>query len=354
MRKNKLLIIDKHHFGTLTDSYKWCEYLRQEFDITLICFDTGNPKIVMNNVAIKYVNYSGNVLIRGLRFLLISLFYIMFFNGKILVVYFEKCDILKKFFPKKRMLLDIRTLSVNVNASIRQAYDTKLIDTCTKYDLITVISQGIKNKINLPHKNIQILPLGADCISHESKNYSTIKLLYVGTLTGRNIDKTIIGLSTYIYKHHDSTIHYDIIGDGNNHELEQCMELASKLNISKYITFHGRVPYQQLTSFFDKCNVGVSFIPITDYFNEQPPTKTYEYALSGLYTIATKTTANTKLINDSNGLIINDTPEDFTLALEYIKQNKDNIDETSIRNSLKEYSWKNIVNCHLKPILANL
>ena len=354
MRKNKLLIIDKHHFGTLTDSYKWCEYLRQEFDITLISFDTGNPKIVMNNVAIKYVNYSGNVLIRGLRFLLISLFYIMFFNGKILVVYFEKCDILKKFFPKKRMLLDIRTLSVNVNASIRQAYDTKLIDTCTKYDLITVISKGIKDKINLPNKNIQILPLGADCISHESKNYSTIKLLYVGTLTGRNIDKTITGLSTFIYKHHDSTIHYDIIGDGNNHELEQCMELASKLNIDKYITFHGRLPYQQLTPFFDKCNVGVSFIPITDYFNEQPPTKTYEYALSGLYTIATKTDANTKLINDSNGLIINDTSEDFTLALEYIKQNKDNIDETSIRNSLKEYSWKNIVNCHLKPILANL
>lgn len=354
MRKNKLLIIDKHHFGTLTDSYKWCEYLRHEFDITLICFDTGNPKIIMDHVNIKYVNYSGSALIRGIRFLLISLFNIMFFNGKILVVYFEKCNILKKFFPKKRMLLDIRTLSVNVNASIRQAYDTKLINTCTKYDLITVISKGIKDKINLPNKNIQILPLGADCISHESKNYNTIKLLYVGTLTGRNIGKTITGLSTYIHNYNDTSIHYDIIGDGNNHELDQCIELASKLNIDKFITFHGRLPYQQLTPFFDKCNVGVSFIPITDYFNEQPPTKTYEYALSGLYTIATKTNANSRIINDSNGFLITDTPEDFTCALEYIRQNKNNIDETTIRDSLKKHSWENIVNNHLKPILANL
>ena len=36
--KQKLLIIDVNPFGALTDSVKWVKYLKDEWNITMICF----------------------------------------------------------------------------------------------------------------------------------------------------------------------------------------------------------------------------------------------------------------------------------------------------------------------------
>ena len=35
------MIINKEQFGYLTDAYYWCKYLRDEYEISFICFDTG-------------------------------------------------------------------------------------------------------------------------------------------------------------------------------------------------------------------------------------------------------------------------------------------------------------------------
>lgn len=44
MKKEKILIIDKHQFGYLTDSYKWSEYLCRKYKVNVVCFDTGQKK----------------------------------------------------------------------------------------------------------------------------------------------------------------------------------------------------------------------------------------------------------------------------------------------------------------------
>ena len=36
MYRQKLLIVNKEQFGCLIDSYKWCQYLRDDYDITLL------------------------------------------------------------------------------------------------------------------------------------------------------------------------------------------------------------------------------------------------------------------------------------------------------------------------------
>lgn len=41
---------------------------------------------------------------------------------------------------------------------------------------------------------------------------------------------------------------------------------------------------------------------MTEYYDSQPPTKTFEYALSGLYVLATKTRENEKVITNDNGV----------------------------------------------------
>lgn len=354
MQRNKLLIIDKHHFGTLTDSYKWCEYLRNDYSITMLCFDTGREKIPMDGIKFKYVNYSGNFAIRGIRFLLIAIWNALFFNGKIMVVYFEKCQWLKFISPFKKMIVDIRTLSVATNAEQREKNDTLLRNACRYFDMITAISEGVKQKINLPNKHIKILPLGSDVISEKPKDYSTLKLLYVGTFAGRDLHKTIEGLAQFCKEYPNINISYDIIGSGFNNELEEYKTLAATLNVAEKITFHGRLPYNQLKPFFDKCNIGVSFVPMTDYYDAQPPTKTFEYILSGLYTIATATSSNKELITTENGLLIHDSITDFANAISRIWKTHTKLNEQRIRQSLEKYSWNNIINDILKPILIQL
>lgn len=351
--KEKLLIIDKRQFGYLTDSYKWCEYLKDEYDITYLCFDAGYEKVKLTGVDVCYVYYKLPLLLRAMLFVITAIIKVSTFRGKILVIYYPSCSLLKKFFPKKKIHVDIRTLSVNVDEKERRLYDERLIRECACFDSISVISGGIAKKSGL--QNVKILPLGSDIISAAKKVYDNeMRLLYVGTLRNRNLEQTIEGLKLFLAKTSDMELHYDIVGDGYPGQLDELKNKTKTLGLERYITFHGMIPHGELKRFFDCSNIGISYVPITDYYENQPPTKTYEYALSGLFCIATGTDANKELINCDNGVIIKDTPESFCEGLEYFISVKGQLEENKIRRSLEFGLWKNIVNKRMKPIIETL
>ena len=116
---NKLLIICKPQFGYLTDSYKWCQYLQSEYEITYLCMDASREKVKSDNINVVYVSGRGIRLLRGIRYLLCCIWNLLFFKGKIIVVYFDGCAIFKYLFPSKCMLLDVRTLSVVKDENVR-------------------------------------------------------------------------------------------------------------------------------------------------------------------------------------------------------------------------------------------
>ncbi len=347
----KLLIINSATFGRLTDSYMWCKYLKDEFDITFVSFDTLYPKAEMDGVNLKFVSYSGGKFIRELRFVLISLWYCLISKGPILVVYFFGAIWLKRVLFWKKMILDIRTFSVNRCPERRKKIDKNILETIRIYDDITIISDGLKSKIGFPKSNVMILPLGADSLSSVDSSFDQLKLLYVGILSGRDIGKTITGLKDFKDKFPDNNITYDIVGDGHYDELSELKQLSTSLGLDDTITFHGRLPYNELKPFFDKCNIGVSFVPKTDYYEFQPPTKTFEYIISGLYTIATSTHCNKTVINSDNGVLIEDNCNDFTKALESTWAKRESVNQKKIKESLVYYKWDNIVGNILRPIL---
>jgi len=80
----------------------------------------------MLNVNVKYVSNKGMKLLRGIRFIIRALFLSSGFNGIIFIHYFEKCQIIKQLLPQKKMILDIRTLSVNKNQKDRYKYNIQL------------------------------------------------------------------------------------------------------------------------------------------------------------------------------------------------------------------------------------
>ena len=259
MKKNQLLIIQSQTFGYLTDSLKWCEYIKDKYEVTVICQNTKKKKLITDGIKVKYLKSFGNRQMRGLLFVTQCIFKIALFSGKIMVIYFEHCEIFKSIFPWKKMLLDIRTMSVSQNEQRRRIYNKGIINACKKFDIITAISQGVKKQINLPDKPIYILPLGADHISVRKKDYDQLHLLYVGTFAGRDIDKTIDAISIFKKTHPEIPITYDIIGSGFNNEIEQFNQKIKALNLGEIITLHGRIPSNRLKPYFDKSVLQMGF-----------------------------------------------------------------------------------------------
>jgi len=352
----KILIISKSQFGYFTDYYKFCEYLRTEFDVYYLCFDVGLKKINMKNVKVKYVSYKGNKIIRGFRFFLKAIITIASFRGIVLISYFEHCHLLRCFFPSKKMILDIRTLSINKNEKRRKRINDQIRKTAKYFSYVTTLSAGLKRLINLNSHNCFIIPLGADIISNNNKRFEKdINLLYVGTFSGRNIQDTIIGLHLFLKRNSGlNSIGYDIIGYGYGNENAIFKKIVAEYQLEGIVNLHGRIPICELKSFFDKCNVGISYVPITDYYEYQPVTKTYEYILSGMACIATNTFENRKIINDINGVLCDSNPNSFAVALEELIKRFKNYDSEKIRKTAIEYTWENIVKLHLIPLLQKV
>lgn len=353
--KKKLLVIDKHQFGYLVDTYKWVASLANEYDITLVCMDMQAEKYYVDGVKIKYLPIIHNRYIRGILFILFAVWELVNFEGAIIVSYFERCSILKKIFPRKKMLLDVRTLSISSSLAVREKQNKQIRNACLRYKVVSFVSRGIRDALELPLSlDTYIIPLGADCISNTTKEYDPMRLLYIGTLSGRDVHKTILGLYEFIQRYPERTITYDIIGDGFNGELLQLKELVDKMGLHNVITLHGYVPHFKLKPFFDKCNIGVAFVPMRECYEHQPSTKIFEYAFSGLYTIATSTKANQELIDENNGMLITDVQSDFTDALIEISKRTRIISEEVIRQSLIEYSWDTLIKTNLLPIIKNI
>jgi hypothetical protein len=348
--KSNILIINKMQFGYQTSSFKYCEYLNEKFSIIYLCFDHRKPKISMKNVKVNYVPYKINRIISGIFFMVISVLKIFSFKGLIFVVYFKGCALLKIMFPLKKMFLDIRTMAVTGNINIRNKYNNRIASTAGLFDHITLISDEIRLKLSIPYIKSSIIPLGSDIISSSTKSFSNLHLLYIGTLNNRQIIKSLIGFNLFYTKYLNSlTLSYDIVGEGNEQRILNSYIIEN--NLSPVVKLHGLIPHNELKPFLEKCNIGISFIPVTDYYDYQPPTKTFEYVLSGLYCIATATKANKEIISDKNGILINDDAESFFLALEKIYANREKINGDGIRTTLLNYTWENIINNNLLPVL---
>lgn len=169
-------------------------------------------------------------------------------------------------------------------------------------------------------------------------------LLYIGTLFGRNLHECIEGFAKFYNENKDKLkLHFDIIGDGPDFDKNKIIDAIDKNQLSQVVMCHGHLLHDEAVYFFDKCNVGVSYIPMIQFYQNQPPTKIFEYVLSGLVCLATNTSANKELIHKTNGVLHDDNPESFYQALNVLYKNRHLYDCSSIKSSLHQFHWEQIV-----------
>lgn len=349
-KRNRIIIVSPRQFGYQTDYLKYCEYLKNSNEVVFFTLDQGEKKISSNGVCVKYSKISSRFKLLGeICFILKVVLYIMTHRGEVMIAYGSHCSIYKRLLPWRKMVVNFRTVSVAYDPEQRKKENERFRKESLLFDRIIMISEEGASQIGFDKSKLAVVSLGADIISSTHKDFEPLRLLYVGTLYNRDIIKTIDGFYKFLSQMAVENIHYDIVGDGEERELLR--NRIEELNIQQYVTLHGKKPYDELKYYFDKCNIGVSFIPITDWYEYQPPTKTFEYCLSGLFCIATATAANSRVINETNGILIQDTSDAFADALTEIYKNHSHINSNQIRLSMMQYTWPMIVNDQLIPAL---
>ena len=338
----KLLIISNDQFGYLIDTTYYVKYLKDKFKISILCFDNGLSKIDNGDIETLYIPNSNFIKKRILlfKFLMKSIKN----TDIVLVHYFPLCFIVSLVLDVQLCIMDIRTGKISANSFIRISSNLLIKFESLFFSKTSVISSSLRKNLFISKTKSFILPLGAEELSNTTKDFSKLKLFYIGKLTEiREIHKTIVGLYRFLSNdlNNRKNIEYHIVGSGN--EESNLKELVLKLNLSDCVYFYGYKTHIEIKHLWDYCNIGISFVPKKAGFDLQPPTKTYEYLKSGMFVIATSTYENSKIINQDNGVLINDTEIDFEKALYSILKRKNSIDSKLIRDSVLNNSWSNII-----------
>ena len=200
-----------------------------------------------------------------------------------------------------------------------------------------------------------MLPLGADDLVLEPKTFHAMSLLYVGTLRHRNIDTTIEGFDRFCDTVRGQiVITYDLVGGGSEEDERSLQEAIRSSPHRDAITYHGPKPRAELLPFFQKCNVGIAYIPRVRHFDVQPPTKVFEYLLAGMAVAATSTQENLKLITPDNGVVFEDSAAGMARGLTDLYHRRGTLDSARIRESASWATWPRIVEHHLRPMLRTV
>ncbi len=355
-RTPHLLYLSRYQFGYMLPTLHNVTHLRRHFRVTFVCLDTGRPKIALDDVDVNYVAAKDRWR-RGVKYVSACIRSARRHRPDVcLIEYFPGAVAVRQAIREAPVVLDIRTSNVSPSRLMRMRGNLQLRMEASAFRHICVISEGVRRLLRLPPAKTHILPLGAQEIQTAPKSFSDqFRLLYLGTLTTRRIHETVVGLKRFL----DAAVNpppitYDIVGDGATGEREQIDSLSRALGLSDVVTTHGFIHHHELAGFWERCNVGVSNIPLTPYFDVQPPTKTFEYLLAGMPVIATRTTENRRVVGPANGILTSDNPDSFAQGLKDLLHVAPGFSSERIRSSVRDYRWDRIIDENMAPYLRRV
>jgi glycosyltransferase involved in cell wall biosynthesis len=356
MNSPKVVLVNGAQFGYSSGHFYYCKYLKDKFSISYICFDRGLKRIDLEGIQVIYVPFTGNKILRYYWFLKVCIAYCSQLKPDLLIVtYFYLCFPLSLFCSSKKSILDIRTGSLRENKLLRRLENFYITTQVLFFDGIITLSESLKKRLLLPSQKTRIIPLGSDVYYSGYHLFSDIRLLYIGALDNRNIGDTIIALDYFIRStRYGGELKYTIIAFGSDYEIAKIINLIADRKLQKIVNYVGRLSNEELFPYFMESNVGVVYIPQTAGYDCQPATKLFEYMLSGMPVIATKTSENESMVNEMNGILVDASAEDFAEGLKKLIQVREKYSSSEIRHFVDTYRWENIVHSKLAVYLLEL
>lgn len=243
--------------------------------------------------------------------------------------------------------MDIRTCSVHEDESKRKTYDKAMKWSTKFFDYVTIISELVAERLEI--NKYTILPLGANRIINVTEKKfckDEINFLYVGTFENRNVNVLIKAYDEFYSRVKGQfKTKFNIVGFANSDKTKYAIASAMKeIENPNSIIFHGHKKHNEIIHLFEESSVGFSYIPTTDYYDVQPPTKTYEYILNGIVCIGTNTRANAQIINATNGVLSNEDMDSIVSSMETVSRDILNYNAKEVSRTVQEYEWDKIEN----------
>jgi glycosyltransferase involved in cell wall biosynthesis len=352
----RLLIVAQADFGRHVDPYQYSLHLRDEYAVTYLCWDYGAGRPLEAGIRVIWVSRSGGKIRRQLRLLGRAIREIRSNRyALVFVVHFPLCSFLRLGGLRIPMVMDVRTGYVRSDGLLRWLNNALIRLESRAFRYVTVISESLGDDLKLATAKMHVLPLGAQDMGLEPKTFEELRLLYVGTLQHRHIERTVEGfaLARKLLGGHVA-MSYDIVGTGPEQERSVLLAAIQRSGEGDHVRYHGYVQHKALRPFFEQCNLGVAFIPITRYFHPQPSTKVIEYLLGGMPVIATATRENANMVTEERGVVHGDAPDGFAEALRTLWHRRKTYRSEDLRSGMMGSTWEAIVDKNLRPYLASI
>jgi len=328
--------------------------LNNEKNINKYITDTHNIYILGKDNKIRKKLYG---LIDEIRFIKKVISILKNKDNDIIIIHFHRLAFLYPLFlPNQKLVLRLYTTSVNKSQIKRITKDIWGRFICKFYNIFFIPTENDRKAFHLNKRKMSyVIPSPLEPISITKKEFKEIKLFYIGTLHNRNVEDTVKGLALFLKSNRNNNIvSYDIVGKGHKEDEEKLISTIINNNLEDIVHYHGFLNDEEVIPFFDNCNIGVAYVPITDYYTNVLVTKLFEYLQSGLAAIATKTNENKKVVTDINGVLIEDSPEGFAKGLETLTMNLNKYSSEAIADTVKEYTVEYYVKNHLLNILEDI
>jgi len=285
-----------------------------------------------------FSTFSRNAIIRRL------IFYIFlvknkdkFVFTKKVVSYFPGCSVLNLI--SRNNVLIIPSFSVSPSIFYRKLINLLIQVESFTFKKVILFSSGMQKQLL---KKSNIMNLGVNLHTENHALSSQPNFLYIGTLFNRNILDSVIGFKNYHYQ--GGSGKYHIICKKDVIEFAKIKKYIQSNKLDNVIMLYDGQKVQN-KNFFRLCDVGISYIPITKYYDIQPATKTFEYLANGMFVIGTKTEENKRSICKNFGFLIADNSVAFTDACHKYEAFTEQIklDRNYIATKHSFLLWDNVV-----------
>ena len=174
---------------------------------------------------------------------------------------------------QERASIGLASAAVTVNAAMRE----RLIGLGISPDKITVVANSPSLARFDPSRHAQ-RPFAAD---------GTVRLVYAGALTPTyELDVVFEALALIARDRPDLDIGLDIFGRGD--AAERLVEQATHLGIDERVTFHGRIPIEDVPAAVARADIGVAPTRRDPFTDVSLSTKVFEYGAMGKPVVASR------------------------------------------------------------------
>lgn len=216
-------------------------------------------------------------------------------------------------------------------------------------------SEQVMRPFKVPPGVAHVTGVGIDAIDFQDREFDSLDLVYLGVLSNRYVHESVEGFARFYQSNKGKLpMSYKIVGGGVEEAVRAVQASIEAAGTDVPVQYLGKLDDAEVIKVFKASNIGVVYNRVTPYYTNNISTKLYEYLLSGMPVIAVRNNSLLNVVNDSNGVLIEDSPAGFEQGLQKMLANLGAFNSRKIAQSGDDCSVKRVVQERMVPAFLEI